>query len=58
MGKERDFSPKVIVLLIGTNNTGLEKDGVTPRNSTPEIIEGVTAVVRELQSRFPKAKFF
>lgn len=55
-GEGEGFSPKVIVLLIGTNNTGLEKDGVTPRNSTPEIIEGVTAVVRELQSRFPKAK--
>jgi beta-glucosidase len=42
--------------MIGTNNTGFERDGKTPRNTTPEIIEGITAVVHELRGKFPAAK--
>jgi lysophospholipase L1-like esterase len=49
------YQPKVISLLIGTNNTGFERDRITPRNSTEETIEGVQAVVAELRARFPKA---
>jgi len=55
-GEVENFSPKVVVLLIGTNNTGWERDGVTPRNSTEEVIEGVTAVVHKLRKSFPEAK--
>lgn len=55
-GEGEGFSPKAIVLLIGTNNTGLENNSTQPRNTTPEIIEGVTAVVGELRTRFPQAK--
>ncbi|HTT57611.1 MAG TPA: platelet-activating factor acetylhydrolase IB subunit [Opitutaceae bacterium] len=55
-GEADGYQPKVVVLMIGTNNTGLERDGVTPRNTTPEVIEGVTAVVHELRVRFPEAK--
>jgi lysophospholipase L1-like esterase len=55
-GEADGYQPKVVVLMIGTNNTGLERDGKTPRNSTPEVIEGVTAVVNELRARFPEAK--
>lgn len=55
-GEAEGFSPKVVVLLIGTNNTGLEKDKVTPRNSTEEVVEGIGTVVAALQSRFPQAK--
>lgn len=47
------YEPSLIVLLIGTNNTGWEKDGETPRNSPDEVIEGVRAVVSEIRRRFP-----
>ena len=47
-GEGRGFSPRAVMLMIGTNNTG--------RNSAAEIAEGVGAVVLELQKDFPKAK--
>jgi lysophospholipase L1-like esterase len=47
--------PKVVVLMIGTNNTGNEKDG-TPRNSPPETIQGVTAVVSFLRAKLANTK--
>ena len=55
-GEAEGYQPKVVVLLIGTNNTGLERDGATIRNTTAEVVEGVTAVVNELRARFPAAK--
>lgn len=54
-GEADGYQPKVVVLMIGTNNTGLERDG-TPRNTTAEVVEGVTAVVHELRGKFPDAK--
>jgi lysophospholipase L1-like esterase len=47
-GEGRGFSPKAVMLMIGTNNTG--------RNSAAEIAEGIGAVVLELQKDFPQAK--
>jgi lysophospholipase L1-like esterase len=47
-GEGQGFSPKAVMLMIGTNNTG--------RNTGPEIAEGIGAVVLELQKDFPKAK--
>jgi lysophospholipase L1-like esterase len=47
-GEGQGFSPKTVMLMIGTNNTG--------RNTAEEIAEGVGAVVLELQKDFPKAK--
>jgi len=41
-------SPKVIVLLIGTNNSGM--------NTAPEISHGITAVVKALRAGCPKTK--
>jgi len=55
-GEADGYQPKVVVLMIGTNNTGLERDVTTPHNTPPEVIEGVTAVVNELRARFPEAK--
>jgi lysophospholipase L1-like esterase len=55
-GEAEGYQPKVVVLMIGTNNTGLERDGRTPRNTTAETVEGVTAVVHELRAKFPDAK--
>jgi lysophospholipase L1-like esterase len=44
----KGIEPKVVVLMIGTNNSG---------ESTPdEIAQGITAIVQELRSRLPKAK--
>jgi lysophospholipase L1-like esterase len=47
-GEGQGFSPKAVMLMIGTNNTG--------RNKAAEIAEGIGAVVLELQKDFPKAK--
>lgn len=55
-GELDGISPQVIVLMIGTNNTGLERDNVTPRNTVPEVIDGVTAIVQKLRTKLPQAK--
>jgi lysophospholipase L1-like esterase len=47
-GEGEGFQPKVVVLLIGTNNAGV--------NTTAEAAAGVAAVVHELRQRFPAAK--
>ncbi len=47
-GEGQGFSPKAVMLMIGTNNTG--------RNTAAEIAEGIGAVVLELQKDFPKSK--
>jgi lysophospholipase L1-like esterase len=40
--------PKVVVLLVGTNNIF--------RDTAPEIAEGVTAIVKEIRTRSPSTK--
>jgi lysophospholipase L1-like esterase len=50
-GEGQGFQPKVVMLLIGTNN-----GGNAPANTTAEIAEGVGAVVLELRKDFPAAK--
>ncbi len=47
-GEGKGFSPRAIMLMIGTNNTGT--------NTAGEIAEGVGAVVQSLQASFPQAK--
>jgi lysophospholipase L1-like esterase len=47
-GEGKGFSPRAIMLMIGTNNTA--------RNTAAEIAEGIGAVVLELQRDFPQAK--
>jgi len=47
-GEGKGFSPKAVMLMIGTNNTA--------RNTAAEIAEGIGAVVLELQRDFPQAK--
>ncbi len=54
-GELDGLKPKAVVLMIGANNTGTEKDG-TPRNTTAEAIEGVTAVVKQIRARLPESK--
>ncbi|HTY88114.1 MAG TPA: platelet-activating factor acetylhydrolase IB subunit [Candidatus Acidoferrum sp.] len=55
-GELDGIKPKVVVLMIGTNNTGKENDRKTPRNTVPQTIEGVQAVVRELREKLPDSK--
>jgi lysophospholipase L1-like esterase len=47
-GEGEGFSPRAIMLMIGTNNTA--------RNSAAEIAEGIGAVVLNLQKRFPESQ--
>lgn len=47
-GEGQGFSPKAVMLMIGTNNTRA--------NRPQEIAEGIGAVVLELQKDFPAAK--
>ncbi len=58
-GEGQGFSPKVVVLMIGTNNIGVTTRN-TPsspwRGTSAEAIEGVTADVNELRKDFPDAK--
>lgn len=54
-GELDGLKPKLVVVMIGTNNTGKERDG-KPRNTTPEIIEGVTTVVKGLRTQLPESK--
>ena len=44
------LNPKIIVLMIGTNNTP------PGRNTTPEVIAGVTSVVNGLRRKLPSAR--
>lgn len=55
-GELDGISPKVVVVMIGTNNTGFEPDKKTRRNTDVEIAEGVTAIVQGLRAKLPKAK--
>lgn len=48
-GEGAGFSPKLVVLLLGTNNTA-------PRNTVAEVVAGLAAVVAELRKDFPQAK--
>jgi lysophospholipase L1-like esterase len=52
-GEGQGFSPKAVMLMIGTNNTGFNGRG---GNTAAEIAEGVGAIVMELQKDFPNAK--
>jgi len=47
-GEGQGISPRVVMLMIGTNNT--------LRNSAAEIAEGIGAIVLELQRDFPQAQ--
>lgn len=44
------ISPKVAVIMIGTNNSADD------RNTASEMVDGITAIVRELRERLPETK--
>ncbi len=47
-GNVKDISPKAAVIMIGTNNSG--------SNTSQQIAEGVTAIVKQLRDKLPKTK--
>lgn len=49
-GNVAGISPKAAVVMIGTNNSG------KGRNSAPEMVDGVIAVVEKLRTKLPKTK--
>lgn len=55
-GELDGIHPKVVVLMIGTNNTGKERNSNRIRNTVPETIAGVQAVVQELRAKLPASK--
>jgi lysophospholipase L1-like esterase len=55
-GEVDGIRPKVVVLMIGTNNTGFEHDKITPRGTPEEAAMGVAAIVGELRARLPDSK--
>jgi len=55
-GELDGIHPKVVVLMIGTNNTGKERDKKTPRNTPDQVIAGVTAVVNDIRAKLPDSK--
>jgi lysophospholipase L1-like esterase len=55
-GELDGIHPRVVVLMIGTNNTGKEKNSGTIRNTVPETIAGVQAVVMALRAKLPDTR--
>jgi lysophospholipase L1-like esterase len=55
-GEFDHVKPKVIVLMIGTNNSNKERGTTIDRNTTPEVIQGVTIVVQKLREKLPGTK--
>lgn len=49
-GEFDDIKPKLVMLMIGTNNSNRDD------NTAEEIAEGVTAIVKEIHKRSPKTK--
>jgi len=52
-GELDGYTPKLMMLMIGTNNLG---GGTRPGNTDEEIAEGITAVVSKFRAKFPQAK--
>jgi lysophospholipase L1-like esterase len=48
--------PKVVVMMIGTNNVGFESDKQRIRNTPVQIAEGIAANVKYLRQQLPGAK--
>jgi lysophospholipase L1-like esterase len=53
-GELDGYTPKVMMLMIGTNNLGGGRSGAG--NTPAEIAEGITAIVTKFRTRFPDSK--
>ena len=49
-GNIKGIAPKVAVIMIGTNNSGRN------RNSPAEIVDGITAIIKKLRKKLPEMK--
>jgi lysophospholipase L1-like esterase len=49
-GNVNDIQPKAAVIMIGTNNSGAN------RNTASEMVDGVTAVVKKLREKLPQTR--
>jgi len=49
-GNVEGISPKLAVVMIGTNNSG------RGRSTAPEMVDGVTAVIAKIRAKLPKTK--
>lgn len=54
-GQLNGIKAKVAVVMIGTNNSNIRKDG-TEEYSDSDILEGVTGIVNEIRKRQPETK--
>jgi lysophospholipase L1-like esterase len=56
-GELEGYTPKLMMLMIGTNNIGgMKKDGTFTGNTPEEIAEGIKAVIDKFRGKFPQAK--
>jgi lysophospholipase L1-like esterase len=55
-GELDGIHPKAIMLMIGTKNIGMERDGLYARDTPHEAAEGVKAIVAGLRAKLPDAK--
>jgi lysophospholipase L1-like esterase len=56
-GELEGYTPKLMMLMIGTNNIGgMKKDGTSFGNTPEEIAEGIKAIVDKFRNKFPQAK--
>lgn len=49
-------SPRIVVLMIGTNNTGWERDNKTVRNTPAEVVAGIMQCVAEIRQKLPNSQ--
>src|SRR4051812_4153459 len=55
-GELDGLKPKVVALLIGTNNANLAIDPVNPHNTAAETVEGISLVVKSIRLKLPASK--
>src|SRR5687768_12561807 len=55
-GELDGIKPKAVVVMIGRNKTGFERDGTTVRNTPAETAAGVSAIVKTLRTKLPQTK--
>lgn len=55
-GELDGITPRAVVLMIGTNNTGFEPDRKTPKNTPAETAAGIAAIIRTIRRAVPETR--